>query len=1742
MLTFVRAGLAAALVFLLPVLLLPLLLAQPAAAEKAFQRDELADAAIKLEAKIKSEAGAVTKTAAALRRDADTAFARNDLKTGLQVLGQIAVLAPNDSANWLRLAKSVLLSRSSSDQERVALLDRAATAAYIAYQRSNSAGEEAESLLVMAHSFADRKMWRPALDAMRVSLERREMADVRLQYERMREDHGFRLLDYSVDADAAAPRACFQFSEDLPGKRTDLSPFVAVGGQDKPALSVDERQICVEGLKHGEHYSITMRAGIPSVVKENLSKTAEFNIYVRDRKPFVRFSDKAYVLPRSGQRGIPVVSVNTNEVAIEIYRIGDRNLLGTVLGSDFQTNLDRYDFERLAQEQGAQVWKGSLKVEPSLNADVTTAFPISQAVGSMQPGVYVMHAGAVGASDGDVDGATQWFIVSDLGLTAFSGNDGVHAFVHSLDTARGKGQVEIRLVARNNEILSTKRTNDSGYVQFEAGLTRGEGGQSPAMIVASDAGGDYAFLSLKSPAFDLSDRGVSGRAVAAGLDAFVYTERGVYRSGETVQVTALLRDPQASAALGVPLTIVVARPDGVEYRRSLVADQGVGGHALPVPLVASAPTGTWRVRAYTDPKRAAVGEASFMVEDYVPDRLEFDLGSTAKGVSKTAPAEVTLNGHYLYGAPTSGLDLDGEVVIAPAKERAGFAGYQFGLSDEEVEATRQPLEDLPATDANGKAHFSVALDKEPAATRPLEAQILVRMAEPGGRAVERKLTLPVTPASAMIGVRPLFAGPSLSEGQNATFDVIVASPDGKPLTRSGLHYELLRVETRYQYYRRDNSWNYEPIKLTKRVADGQIDVAADRPGRIALPVQWGRYRLEVSTADRSGPVTAVAFDAGWYTDASADTPDMLEIALDKPEYAAGESMTVAVTARTAGQVSLSVIGDKVFQTLTQDVQPGVARLQVPVGNDWGSGAYVVATLRRPLDTAAGRMPGRAIGVQWFGVDRKARTLAVNLDLPTLVRPNTSLRIPIKVAGLAAGEEARVVVAAVDVGILNLTNYKPPAPDDYYLGQRKLSTEIRDLYGELIDGMQGVQGQIKSGGDAGGDELQGSPPTQPPLALYSGIVTVKPDGTAEIVLDIPDFAGTARVMAVAWGQNKVGRAVGDVTVRDPVVLTATLPRFLLNGDRGTMHLELDNVEGGAGEYKIEAKSEGVNVVGNAPAQTLRLRAKERNALNVPLTATAAGAATVIVKISGPDGLTLARNYAINVRPATQILARRTVRPIAKGESVTLSNDMLADLVPGTGSVSVSVGVSTALDAAALLAALDRYPFGCSEQITSRALPLLYVNELASEAHLGLDTAIDQRIRDAVDRLLARQGSNGSFGLWSAGGDDIWLDAYVTDFLTRARERSFAVPDAAFKLALDRLHNFVGTAQDSGRNGGRDLAYALYVLARNGAAPIGDLRYFADTKLDDFATPIAKAQIAAALGMLGDRMRAERVYAAALEALAPKPVLQYGRSDYGSDLRDASALVTLASEGGAPRATITSAVARVEAARGITSYLSTQEEAWMVLAARSLAKEVASTTIEVAGETREGTLNRRFRPTDLQAPVRVSNLSEGTLQAVVTVSGAPLVAEPAAEKGFKIERLYYTLDGKPADPAKAKQNQRFAVVLKITEPKPQWGRVMVADYLPAGFEIENPHLVSSGDTGTLGWIENGVEPANAEFRDDRFSAAFDRHSGDPAVFTVAYVVRAVSPGRYVLPQALVEDMYRPERFGRTGTGTIEVMAAK
>ncbi|WP_238121739.1 MULTISPECIES: alpha-2-macroglobulin family protein [unclassified Xanthobacter] len=1710
--------------------------AEPAGA-KTFQRSDLVTGARRYERQLRREARPLAVPLERARREADQAFQRNDARSAAAAYAALALATPQDATVWMRLARSLAAIRPTDTEDGSAFTDNAFAAAYIAYRRAPTRAGEAEALAFLARQYAARGLWSAALETMKTALALRDTPEERAFYDKLRDEHGFRLVDYTVESDAAAPRVCVQFSDDL-APATDFSPFLQVRDRDKPALTSEARQICVEGLTHGEHYTLNVRPGVPAANGERTRRPTELSIYVRDRRPGVHFTGRNYVLPRTGQKGIPLVSVNTRAVAVNILRIGDRALVPTALQGDFRQGLDSYVRERLADGSAITVYSGVLEVDSPLNTDVTTAVPITEAVGPLLPGVYVMTAKPeheLGEDDYGAE-ATQWFIVSDLGLTALSGQDGVHVLVRALSSAEPMAGARLQLVARSNEVLGEVTTDAAGYARFDPGLSRGAAGLEPEVVIARTTAGDYAFLSLKDSAFDLTDRGVAGREAPRALDAFLTSERGVYRSGETVHLTALLRDAQGRAS-DVPVTLVLQRPDGVEDRRLVLNPRAAGGRVVDLDLLKGAMTGTWRVKAFSDPKAAAIGETAFLVEDYVPDRVEFTLSTGAPQVSRGRPVEVLLEGRFLFGAPAAALDVEAETEIRLASARKGFDGYRFGNGDDEVLADRQPVAETPRTDATGRSTLRLTTGDLPRTDRPLEMQALVRLVEAGGRAVQRTLVLPVAPAGSVIGVKPLFSD-RVREGEPASFDVVVAGVDDTLLAAPGLTWRLSRLETRYQWYKVGGSWDYEPVKIVSRVGEGQMDAVAGGPARLTVPTTYGRYRLDL-TGDGL-PLTSFYFDAGFGGDGTADTPDKLELSLDRSAYRSGDTVKATLTARTAGTATVMVVNEGLLAQQTLPVRAGANGVSFTADPSWGPGAYLVAFMHRPLDVAAGRMPGRAIGLAWFSVDRAERTLQVELTPPAQMRPDADLAVPVRVSGVEPGGRAFITIAAVDVGILNLTGFKTPAPDDVIFGQRRLSSEIRDLYGALIDGMQGNSGRLRSGGDGMEQALQASPPTQAPLALFSGIVPVAADGTALVTFPIPAFDGTVRLMAMAWSAEKLGHAATDVVVRDKVVVLATLPRFLAAGDRSTLTLDLTNVEAPAGTYALDVTASGGARI-TAPAPAVSLGEKQRQTLRLPVEGQSVGPAHVDVRLSG-HGVDLVRRFAFTVRPAYPEIERRTVRSLAPGESLTLSKALLGDVLPGTGAVAVSVSPDSALDVPALLAALDRYPYGCSEQITSRALPLLSFNELSALVGRASDPDAGGRIRDSITRLMARQGSDGSFGLWAAGGDDAWLDAYVADFLTRAKEKGYAVPDQAFALALDRLRNVVNMAGANMQSSGEGVAYALYVLARNGRAPLGDLRYLADTRLKDLSSPLAQGQVGAALALLGDRTRAERVFNTALGGLPATPVAPVaGRADFGSLLRDAAALTVLAREAGFAQ-DASRALARVDAARSVTGRTSTQENAWMVLAAASLVERAKAMTLEVNGAVEHGVFGRTLSRADLDAgTVTLRNTGAEPVKVVVSVLGAPVAPEPATAHGFSLERRYYSLDGKPADPAKAAQNQRFAVVLKVEETESALADILLVDYLPAGFEIENPSLVQGGADGGFAWLDETSETSHVEFRDDRFVAAVTRQEGD-APFVVAYVVRAVSPGRYAHPPAVVEDMYRPDRFARTGTGMVEVGAAR
>ncbi len=1696
---------------------------------------------------------AAAQDPAELRAAGDSALA-NDPRAASRAYAGAVVADDKDAEAWIGLARALLAIKVDPNRgsERYDLPLNASGAAYLAYQHASDAQQKARALAVLGAALLRRSYWRPAIDALKASLALSDDGQVRATYERLRTQHGFRMTNYKTESEAASPRLCLQFSERLSRGRVDFAKFVSVDGKDPEGVTAEGAQLCIDGLAHGQRYEVLLRAGLPSDVDEDLQKNVEIAVYVPDRKPLVRFSGKNYVLPSRGQQGIPLVSVNTAKVEIEVYRIGDRGLIGALDEGDFQRQLSNWEINKIKERSGSRVFAGKMDVPSKLNEEVTTALPVTDAVGVLKPGVYLAVAKPTQRSRDDYNSqATQWFIVSDLGLTALSGDDGVHAFVRSLAEAQPADGLSVKLIARNNEILGTTKTDSNGYARFEAGLARGEGGLRPALLVAESDSGEYAFLDLTLGAFDLTDRGVKGREAPGPLDAYLYTERGIYRPGEDVHIAALVRDKAGKAAT-LPVTLIVSRPDGVEHHRYTLNDEDLGGRDVTMTLSGGAMTGTWRAKLHADPESDPISQVSFLVEDFVPERLDLTLeppkASFAPGKAQTIKAA----GRYLYGPPAADLTIEGDIIVrASKKDVAGYPGYKFGNAGERVDPVRKPLDAKAITDAQGKAGIAVTLPAVTRTAKPLEATVMLRLREPGGRTIERNVTVPVDLGQPRIGIKPLFNGRDLDENQTAAFDVILLNGKNQRAASPDLNWQLVRLDTNWQWYRRDGRWNYEPVTLTRKVADGAISATpSGTPAKIEARVRYGRYRLEVTSADLSGPASSVEFNAGWYTASNnAESPEILDVALDRAKYKPGDTAKVRIATKKGGKALVAVLSGGLLSMQEVAVHDGGGEVDVTIGENWGPGAYVTAVLYRPMNESLKRMPSRAIGVQWLGLDQSAKTLNVAINTDEKIKSGSTLTVPIKVSGLARGEDARITVAAVDLGILNVTRFKTPAPESWFYAQRRMGLEIRDFYGRLIDGMRAERGTLRSGGGGPLRTITNSNmPVEDTVALYSGIVEVDAEGNAEVDFEIPDFNGTVRVMAVAWSARKLGHASRDVIVRDAVALTASGPRFLTLGDEARLDIAIHNVEGPAAPYSLTVNTAEETV----HEGSLDLTSGERRSQAIVIRPTKVGELAYDIRVAGPGGIEVARQLTFDVKPPAGDIKRTTVTALkANGGSITLSPDLVHGLIPDRTRVSLSVGPTAALDVPGLLTALDRYPYGCAEQTVSRALPLVYANTLSSQIGIAPDKELKERVQKAVNRVFEMQDSSGAFGSWGPRYANMWLTSYVTDFLTRAKEQGFTVNPLGFSQALDRLQNYVSYAQDF-EKGGEDRAYALYVLARNGRAPIGELRYYADTRLDRFATPLAQAQLGAALAMMGDKTRAQRSFEAALaklDAPADPKLAQVYRTDYGSGLRDGAALVTLAVETGVAKAQAPRLVGVIAKAYTSRTYTSTQEQAWMLLAANALSERAKGMKLIVDGAPVVGSLMRSLAADALSSkPLVVANEGGAPVDAVVTVMGAALTPEPPASKGFTLERSYYTLGGEPVDLAsgsggtsEVNQNDRFIAVLKLHSNE-TGGRVLLVDRLPAGFEIENPRLVASGDLKSLSWLKSAHRPEHSEFRDDRFVAAFDFKRGSnkdsETSTTVAYIVRAVTPGTFVHPAATVEDMYRPEHYARTAAGKLTV----
>jgi hypothetical protein len=1628
-------------------------------------------------------------------------------------------------------------------------------------QTARDPGEDSDAQVLVARSPADIVAARKREEARQRA---REAAETEFAYFR-----------YRIDTATEQPLACFIFSAALDPK-TDYSPYVEFRPAFRAALTVEGRELCVGGLTFGTTRTATILAGLPAADGRTLKRAETVPVDFADRPPFVGFKGTGVILPRENADGLPIETVNVAKVRVTVSRINDRALVFKNINAGTTTAQGEWSWmwgPDSPEDVGEELFSGTMDVASAPNAPVITVFPLQDVVGPMKPGAYfvsVTDAAEVDANVGPAASSGRWILLTDLALTAYRGENGLDVTVRSLKDGKIVRNATVQLLASNNTVLAEAKPNEQGRVTFDAPLMNGQGTMAPRLVLATAANGELAALDLVRAPVDLSAEAIGGRRTPGVVDAYVYTDRGIYRPGESVELTALLRDRAGRQITGRNGQLIVYRPNGLVASKTRFTDPKSGAVLSTFALPRGASRGEWRASIEIDGITAPAGDVRFAVEDFVPQRIAVDIKADETRALKAGGArDVEIDARFLYGAPGAGLTVKAEARLeADPSPFKAFEGFKYGRHDQTFEEQILEFDDT-TTDGSGKA--VVRLSPGTAGSNsglPLRLNTVVSVLEPGGRAVSESIRIPYRPEALYVGLKPGFES-SVEEGGEARFEVVAVNPDGAAVAQR-LSWKVLAIDYHYDWYRDGERWTWRRSRTVTKVNEGVLTTPAGGVGEIRAPaLDWGSHELVIEGQGAfaaSGASTSFYVGwGGWTSEDGTEAPDRVKVVAAEKSPKAGQNAELTIVAPYDGQAQVVVATDRVLSVQNLAVSAKGTKVTLPVTAEWGEGAYVMVTVYSGRDPVLNAKPRRAVGVAHIPVDMDARTFKVTLDAPDVARPLTNQSVDVRIEG-GPKEQVYLTLAAVDEGILQLTKFKSPDPVAYYFGRKALGVELHDDYGRLLDPNMGMPAEVRVGGDQLGGEGLTVVPTKS-VVIFSGLVEVK-NGRAKIPLALPEFNGELRLMAVAWSKTGLGAADKKMKVRDRAPSDLVMPRFFAPGDEAVITASIDNIELAAGQFT--AKVSGGAQVSVAEAALTRTLAKNQRAdLPVRVNARSEGISPLRLEVTGPDRYSVVRSYEIQTRSPYLPESRSTSQLMRPGETFSVSAELLKGYVPG--SADVAVGFSPIpLDPATLYASLDRYPYGCTEQITSRAVPLLYSEALVAMGAKGSRDDARGKVQVAVNTVLNRQGADGTFGLWREGDGYAtpWLGAYATDFVYRAKQAGYAVPDEALTRAYGALRNIA--SGDAWRVYGYDTdvyegqystdtqqqmmyrssAFALYVLAKAGQADISRLRYLHDRELESIASPLARAHIGAGLAFLGDRARAASAFKSAEAKLGYTNSGDY----YQTPLRDLAGILALAAEADLPEVVGRLAV-RLGKDVPDASSLTTQEKSYMLQAVSALIKGENSLQVGVTGLGTGNDNKRQYMLTEAQASGGVSFKlnAKAPVFRTVLVTGAPASAPPAVSSKLSASKQFYTLQGNPVELDQVRQGDRFVVGLTISPDERRLNPVIVADLLAAGFEIEtvlrpaDARMVEydwttgqdSVRAGAFAFLGEIAQAQSSQAQDDRYVAAINVY--DKPV-TLAYVVRAVTPGSFAMPGVVAEDMYRPEVFGRSAPGRVTILAAQ
>lgn len=1537
----------------------------------------------------------------------------------------------------------------------------------------------------------------------------------------------------------------------------NLASFIQFSPALKFTAEKDETGLIIrsDNFDVEKSYTLTflknMRGKIGGILKEDAVHQVAFG----ELEAGISFmNNKAVYLSRRGAKNIEVRITSVSKVKLVISKIYENNLLMTQRYDYYpretrKTRFASYDEDGYYYyDEESTISLGDVIYEKEID---TRSLPKSGAVRLLNIGQYedripdfkgIYHVMIRSTEDYWVRDS-RYISLSDIGLIAKEGQERICVFANSIKNAEAMKGVEVMIYSGNNQLIGSGSTNNKGVVEIEY-RKKEFSGFRPAMIIAKTAD-DFNYLPFNSTKINTSRFEVGGkRNNPTGLDAYIYAERDIYRPGEKVNFSVILRNREWKSPGEIPLKMKFLLPNGKElksFRKTLNEAGSLEGN---IDIATAAITGSYTLEVYSS-NDVLLASKDFSIEEFVPDRIRVNVKPDKNFLQPGDKVNLTINAMNFFGPPAAGRNYETEVQVkqknfSPAK----FKDFNFSLANQTSFADKKTSEGK--TDENGNANYEFVVPDTYKDRGVLQANFYTTVFDETGRPVSRNTSLDIFTQPAFFGIKydgwyyhPL--------NQPVKFILAAVNKDGNAVnTQAEVHvikHEYNTVLTRSGEY-----FRYESQETEKLMIENKITVGA-ASSYSYVPRSPGRYELRVYPPGANTYVSKDFYSYGswgWGDNTAFDVSNEgnVDIELDKDSYLAGDNVKALFKAPFSGKLLVTMETDKVIRYEYVDVQNRTASLDLKLTGEHVPNVYITATLIKPHEVSDIPLTV-AHGFRNIKVEEKNRRIPVGIIASKSVRSKTHQKVKVK-----ASPGSMVTLAAVDNGVLQVSDFKTPDPYNYFYQKRALQVTAYNLYPLLFPEVKGKFSSTGGDADVGMEKRVNPMPAKriKIVSYWSGIKKADGNGEASFEFDVPQFSGEIRLMAVAYKDQSFGSAENTMTVADPIVISTALPRFLSPGDTVIVPVTLSNTTAKSASATAKITAEGPLKISGIPNQSLSLNANSEGRAVFRVVADPTVAVGKIKVEVNAMGEKFTDETEISVRPPST-LQKVTGSGSVAGGSTQKVNIGLSDFIPSSIDYQLVVGRSPVVELASHLSYLVQYPYGCTEQTVSAAFPQLYYGDLADLMGLNnqLKLNANTNIIEAIRKIKMRQLYSGAVTLWDGGGtEDWWATVYAAHFLLEAKKAGFDVDNSLIGTMLsymsNRLKNKVTITYYYNRDqqkkiAPKEVAYGLYVLALAGRSDVSAMNYY---KANQHLLALdSRYLLSAAYAIAGDKRSFSSMLPGSFSGEESVP--QTGGSYY-SDVRDEAIALNALLEVDPANAQVGVMAMHVSDKLKTRNWLSTQERAFGFLAlgkiARSAVKSDVSAEIKVNGKT--------VARVDAGQWKGDKNALKGTNIEIVTKGNGRLYyfwqtegisasgAYKEEDNYLRVRRYFYNRNGNAITGNSFKQNDLIIIGIKVEKNySTTIENVVLTDLLPAGFEIENPR---TREIPGMDWIKDGQTPAALDVRDDRIHFFLDLRAFSQTYY---YAVRAVSPGTFKMGPVGADAMYNGEYHSYHGAGTIRVV---